>query len=123
MRIYLEMKHWTGPADLEWGRYANDEAPWFEVALSLRSPTGELITRATRSLAQYEIYPLPEMLMLHLNGANKGLADCLKAQGVIVAMGTPFPIGDEVFAPAALTVKALAELRFAVGAVPEGPKN
>lgn len=124
MKIHLKTKHCDAPAVLEWGEYRNANAPWQEIALVLKhAETGERLMVATRSLAQFELYALPECLMLHVNGANTGLFECLKDQGVIVGAGSLIPIGDEMFVTAVPTREALADLRFAMAEPPTGPVN
>lgn len=108
---------------LEWGHYQNAEAPWPEVALTLVSPSGEPLMRATRSLMEHRLIPLPECLMLHVNGPNRGLFECLKLQKVIVGAGSLIPLGDEMFVTAVLTPAALADLRFNMATALEGKPN
>lgn len=124
MQIRLKTKYCDRPAVLQWGEYRNEGAPWQEVALVLvDAETGERLMVATRSLAQFALFPLPECLMLHVNGANSGLFECLKDQGVIVGAGSLIPIGDEMFVTAVPTKEALADLRFAIANPPPGPLN
>ena len=124
MQIQLKTKYCDRPAVLEWGEYSNANAPWQEVALVLRdAETGEPLMKATRSLAEFDVFALPECLMLHVNGANTGLFDCLKDQGVIVGAGSLIPLGDEMFVTAVPTREALADLRFALANPPKGPLN
>lgn len=113
MRIHVKTKHLDEPADLVWGEYRNN-GPTPEPALRLFSPGGEPLMTATRSLSQFDVFPMPGFIILHIDGANDGLLPCLVDQGVVEAPVVIVPIGEEQFAAVALTEKARADLAFAM---------
>lgn len=113
MRIHVKTKHLDEPADLVWGEYRTG-APVLEPALRLYSPAGEPLMTVTRSLSAHGIYPEAGCIIVHTNGANDGIINCLTEQGIVHGPVTLIPIGDEIFMAAWLTEKARAELEFAM---------
>ena len=113
MRIHVKTKNMDEPADLVWGEYRNG-GPRPEPALRLFSPSGELLTTATRSLSAYNMFPPIGHMIVHTNGANEGLIECLLSEGVVAPPLVMVPIGEELFVVCAISEKSRGELALAL---------